>query len=41
MQMAPKKDASGNDIIYSNYAVTAGFNELPGGIEVDFSGTDP
>ena len=37
----PKKDASGNDIIYSNYAVTAGFNELPGGIEVDFSGTDP
>eukprot|EP01086_Lenisia_limosa_P017174 TRINITY_DN79_c0_g1_i1.p1 TRINITY_DN79_c0_g1~~TRINITY_DN79_c0_g1_i1.p1 ORF type:complete len:545 (+),score=57.66 TRINITY_DN79_c0_g1_i1:4856-6490(+) len=37
----PKKEASGNDIIYSNYAVTAGFNELPGGIEVDFSGTDP
>ena len=42
MQMAHrKKDASGNDIIYSNYAVTAGFNGLPGGIEVDFSGTDP
>ncbi|WDT87128.1 flagellar hook-associated protein FlgK [Alteromonas sp. 009811495] len=35
----PKKDASGNDIVYSNFAVTTGFNELPGGIEVDFSGT--
>ena len=34
-----KKDGSGNDLIFSNYAVTAGFNELPGGIEVDFSGT--
>jgi len=37
----PKKDGSGNDIVFSNFAVTAGFNELPGGIEVDFSGTDP
>ncbi|WP_420935263.1 flagellar hook-associated protein FlgK [Alteromonas sp. A081] len=35
----PKKDGSGNDIIFSNLAVTPGFNELPGGIEVDFSGT--
>ncbi len=37
----PKKDASGNDIVYSNYPVTTGFNELPGGIEIDFSGSDP
>lgn len=34
-----KKDGSGNDLVFSNFAVTAGFNELPGGIEVDFSGT--
>ncbi len=37
----PKKDGSGNDIIFSNFAVTAGFNELPGGIEIDFTGSDP
>ena len=35
----PQKDGSGNDIVYANYAVTSGFNELPGGIEVEFSGT--
>lgn len=34
-----KKDGSGNDLVFSNFAVTTGFNELPGGIEVDFSGT--
>jgi len=37
----PKKDGSGSNIIFSNYAVTPGFNELPGGIEIDFSGSDP
>ena len=37
----PKKDGSGNDIIFSNFAVTPGFNEIPGGIEIDFSGSDP
>ncbi len=35
----PKKDGSGNDVVFSNFAVSSGFNELPGGIEVDFSGT--
>ena len=35
----PQKDGSGNDIVYSNYTVTSGFNELPGGIEVEFGGT--
>ena len=34
-----KKDGSGNDIVFSSYAVGAGFNELPGGIEIAFSGT--
>ncbi|WP_394221914.1 flagellar hook-associated protein FlgK [Alteromonas gracilis] len=37
----PKKDGAGNEIIFSNFTVTAGFNELPGGIEVDFAGGDP
>ena len=37
----PKKDGSGYDIIFSNFAVTSGFNELPGGIEIDFAGSDP
>jgi flagellar hook-associated protein 1 FlgK len=35
----PKKDGSGNDIVFSNFPVSSGFNELPGGIEVDFAGT--
>ncbi|APE06045.1 flagellar hook-associated protein FlgK [Alteromonas sp. RW2A1] len=35
----PKKDGSGNDVVFSNFAVSSGFNELPSGIEVDFSGT--
>ena len=32
-------DGSGTPLV-SNIAVTTGFNELPGGIEVEFSGTD-
>ncbi len=35
----PKKDGSGNDLVFSNVAVTGGFAELEGGIEVDFAGT--
>lgn len=35
-----KKDVFGNDIIYFNYVVIVGFNELFGGIEVDFLGID-
>lgn len=36
----PKKDASGSDIVYTSFAVTPpGFTELPGGIEIDFSGS--
>ncbi|MDO6568460.1 flagellar hook-associated protein FlgK [Alteromonas sp. 1_MG-2023] len=34
-----KKDGAGDDLVIENYAVTSGFNELPGGIEVEFSGT--
>ncbi|WP_083638598.1 flagellar hook-associated protein FlgK [Alteromonas pelagimontana] len=32
----PKKDASGNNIAYNGLTVGAGFNELPGGIEIEF-----
>ena len=35
----PKKDGSGNDLVFSNVPVTGGFAELEGGIEVDFAGT--
>ena len=38
---SPQKDGSGNDLVFSGIAVTGGFNELPGGIEIEFSGTDP
>lgn len=38
---SPQKDGSGNDLKFPGIAVTSGFNELPGGIEVEFSGTDP
>ena len=33
-----KKDGAGNPIVYSNVAVTTGYNELPGGIEITFGG---
>ncbi|MEW9797597.1 flagellar hook-associated protein FlgK [Alteromonas sp. CYL-A6] len=34
----PKKDGSGNDIIYTGITVSAtGFTELPGGFEIDFT----
>jgi len=36
----PKKDGMGQNIVDPSVAVTAGFAELDGGIEVDFSGTD-
>ncbi len=32
----PKKDASGADVVFTGISVGAGFNELPGGIEVEF-----
>ena len=36
----PKKDGMGQDIVDPSVAVTAGFAELAGGIEVNFSGSD-
>ncbi|RDV25032.1 flagellar hook-associated protein FlgK [Alteromonas aestuariivivens] len=34
---SPKLDSSNNAIEYTNVAVGSGFNELPGGIEIEFS----
>ncbi|WP_414830914.1 flagellar hook-associated protein FlgK [Alteromonas sp. H39] len=33
----PKLDASGNPVAYTGIAITAGFTELPGGLEIDFT----
>ncbi|MEG3766908.1 flagellar hook-associated protein FlgK [Alteromonas sp. 14N.309.X.WAT.G.H12] len=32
----PKQDAQGNNVEYTGISVGAGFNELPGGIEIEF-----
>lgn len=34
-----KTDGAGNNLVYSGISVGSGFNELPGGIEVEFDGT--
>ena len=34
-----KKDSGGNPVTYTGITVTGGFAELPGGIEIDFSGS--
>lgn len=33
-----KKDGAGNPLVYSNVAISSGYNALPGGIEVNFDG---
>ncbi|MCU7554972.1 flagellar hook-associated protein FlgK [Alteromonas sp. ASW11-19] len=34
---SPKLDASGSPVVYTPVAITSGYTELPGGIEIDFT----
>lgn len=33
----PQTDGSGNDLVFSNVAITTGYNEIAGGIEIEFT----